>query len=306
MTTPENTTPENTTPPYMDAHGQPTDRLFRPPPLPPETDASVAFDAAEREMWQGRTEAYAGSFARLCAHPVQALLDAAGVGAGTRVLDVGTGTGTAAVAARARGARVSAVDADAGMVAAARARGIDARTGVLPELPYQDGEFDAVVGNFVLNHVGRPRPALAGLHRVLRPGGRLALTTWSERRGAGQDLLGRACAAGGAVIPAYIPRLDPAEDWTRTPEGFTQLLGGAGFLEVEAAELAWDHRAGVEEWWSGASGGVATIGLVVTSQDAETVVRIRREYERLCAEYADAEGQLALPHIALLASGRRT
>ncbi|WP_449349544.1 methyltransferase domain-containing protein [Streptomyces shaanxiensis] len=81
------------------------------------TSATEAFDAAERTMWSGRSEAYAGSFARLCAHPVRALLDAAGIAAGTRVLDVGTGTGTAALAALARGARVSAVDADAGMVA---------------------------------------------------------------------------------------------------------------------------------------------------------------------------------------------
>jgi SAM-dependent methyltransferase len=269
------------------------------------TNGTEAFDAAERAMWKGRAEAYAGSFARLCAHPVEALLDAAGVGAGTRVLDVGTGTGTAAAAAQARGARVSAVDADAGMVAAARARGLDARTGVLPELPYRDGEFDAVVGNFVLNHVGRPRTALAELHRLLRPGGRIALTTWSVRRGAGQDLLGRACEAGGAVPPPYLPRLDPAEDWARTADGLAELLGGAGFIASEAAELAWDHRAGVEEWWSGAAGGVATVGLVVTSQDPATVVRIRREYDRLSAEHAVAEGQLALPHIALLGSGRR-
>lgn len=299
------TSPENTTRPYTDERGRAADRLFQPPPLPPATDATEAFDAAERDMWQGRTEAYAGSFARLCAHPVGVLLDAAGVGEGTRVLDVGTGTGTAAVAARARGARVSAVDADAGMVAAARARGLDARTGVLPELPYGDGEFDAVVGNFVVNHVGRPRAALAELHRLLRPGGRIALTTWSARRGAGQDLLGRACEAGGAVPPAYLPRLDPAQDWTRTADGLAELLGGAGFVEAEAAELMWDHRAGVEEWWSAAAGGVATIGLIVTSQDPGTVVRIRREYERLSAEHTVAEGQLALPHIALLGSGRR-
>ena len=256
-------------------------------------------------MWQGRTEAYAGSFARLCAHPVEALLDAAGVGPGTRVLDVGTGTGTAALAAQARGAEVVAVDADAGMVAAARAGGVAAHIGELPELPCPDGDFDAVVGNFVLNHVGRPRTALAELHRVLRPGGRLALTTWSANRGAGQDLLGRACEAGGAVPPSYLPRLDPAEDWPRTGEGFAQLLGEAGLVAVEAVELAWDHRAGVEEWWSGAAGGVATIGLVVTSQDPETVVRIRREYDRLCAEHTVAEGRLALPHIALLGSARR-
>jgi SAM-dependent methyltransferase len=176
---------------------------------------------------------------------------------------------------------------------------------VLPELPYPDGEFDAVVGNFVVNHVGRPRAALAELHRLLRPGGRIALTTWGARRGAGQDLLGRACAAGGAVPPAHLPRLDPAQDWARTADGLAELLGGAGFVEAEVAELTWEHRAGAEEWWSAAAGGVATIGLVVTSQDPETVVRIRREYERLSARFAVGDGRLALPHVALLGSGRR-
>ncbi|MFF7123141.1 MULTISPECIES: class I SAM-dependent methyltransferase [unclassified Streptomyces] len=267
-----------------------------------ETDATAAFDAAERAMWAGRTEAYAASFGRLCAYPVPALLDAARVGAGTRVLDVGTGTGTAALAAQERGALVRAVDADAGMVAGARRRGVAAEIAVLPELPFPDGEFDAVVGNFVLNHVGRPRAALAELRRVLRPGGRIALTLWGARRGAGQELLGQACAAGGAVPPSYLPRLDPDEDFTRTPQGLAELLAQAGFGGAEAAELAWDHRAGVEEWWGGAAGGVATVGLVVTSQDAETVARIRREYERLSAAYADGEGRLALPHVSLLAS----
>ncbi|MCF3134870.1 class I SAM-dependent methyltransferase [Streptomyces olivochromogenes] len=268
--------------------------------------ATEAFDAAERAMWDGRAEAYGRSFARLCAYPVEALLDAARVGAGTRVLDVGTGTGTAAVAARERGALVRAVDADPGMVAAAVRRGIAAEVAVLPELPFPDGAFDAVVGNFVLNHVGRPRAALAELRRVLRPGGRVALTTWGARRGAGQELLGRACTAGGAVPPAYLPRLDPAEDFARTPDGLAGLLREAGFADADAGELAWDHRTTVEEWWGAAADGLATIGLVVTSQDAGTVVRIRHEYERLCAEFAapetNGEGHLALPHVSLLAA----
>ncbi|MEV7388248.1 MULTISPECIES: class I SAM-dependent methyltransferase [unclassified Streptomyces] len=265
---------------------------------------SDAFDTAERAMWTGRAAAYAESFARLCAHPVEQLLDAAGVTGGTRLLDVGTGTGTAALAAQERGARVVAVDADTGMVAEARAKGVDTRTAVLPELPFPDGEFDVVVGNFVLNHVGRPRAALAELHRVLRPGGRLAVTIWSGRRGAGQDLLGQACAAGGAVPPAHLPRLDAADDFTRSAEGLAGLLAEAGFGDAHATELEWDHRAGLDEWWGGAAGGVATIGLVVTSQDAATVVRIRQAYERLAAGYADGEGRLALPHVALLAAGR--
>ncbi|MFG2818629.1 hypothetical protein ACGFX4_04280 [Kitasatospora sp. NPDC048365] len=53
---------------------------------------TTAFDAYERRTWAGRAEAYAGSFARLCAHPVPQLLDAAAVGDGTRLLDVGTGS----------------------------------------------------------------------------------------------------------------------------------------------------------------------------------------------------------------------
>ncbi|MGW3359913.1 class I SAM-dependent methyltransferase [Streptomyces bungoensis] len=265
-------------------------------------DATAAFDAAERTMWAGRTEAYAGSFGRLCAYPVPALLDAAGVGAGTRVLDVGTGTGTAALAAGERGAVVRAVDADPGMVAEARRRGVAAEVAVLPRLPFADGAFDAVVGNFVLNHVGRPRTALAELRRVLRPGGRLALTLWGARRGAGQELLGQACAAGGAVPPAYLPRLAPDEDFTRTPDGLAALLAESGFTGAGAAELEWDHRATVEEWWSGVAAGVGNVGLVVTSQDAETVGRVRRAYERLSARYDEGEGLLALPHVAVLAS----
>ncbi|MEU0860551.1 class I SAM-dependent methyltransferase [Streptomyces griseofuscus] len=264
--------------------------------------ATAAFDAAERAMWAGRARAYEASFGRLCAHPVPRLLDAARVAAGTKVLDVGTGTGTAARAARERDARVRAVDADPDMVARARLHGIAAEVAVLPELPFPDGEFDAVVGNFVLNHVGRPRAALTELRRVLRPGGRIALTLWGTRRGAGQDLLGRACAAGGAVPPAYLPRLDPAEDFPRTPDGLAALLAETGFDAPRAAELEWDHRAGAEEWWGGAAGGIATIGLVLGAQDAGTVVRIRAEYDRLCAEFArDGEGRLALPHVALLA-----
>src|SRR4051794_41817193 len=89
------TSPENVTPP--------ADRSL------PAADATEAFDAAERDMWQGRTEAYAGSFARLCAPPVEALLDAAGGGRGTRGLVFGTRTGTAAAAAIARWARVNAL-----------------------------------------------------------------------------------------------------------------------------------------------------------------------------------------------------
>lgn len=56
-------------------------------------DPGMDFDAYERELWAGRADAYQRGFARLTAHTVGALLDAAGVEAGTRLLDVGTGPG---------------------------------------------------------------------------------------------------------------------------------------------------------------------------------------------------------------------
>ncbi|MFJ9380594.1 class I SAM-dependent methyltransferase [Streptomyces sp. NPDC101455] len=270
----------------------------------PDPTTTDAFDTAERAMWAGRADAYAASLARLCAYPVPELLDAAQIETGTHVLDVGTGTGTAALAALARGARVCAVDADAGMVAVARAVGVEADVAALPQLPFPDGEFEAVIGNFVINHVGRPRAALTELRRVLKPGGRVALTLWGARRGAGQELFGRAFAAAEAVIPADLPRLDPAEDFARTADGFARLLREAGFMDAGARELEWYHRTTLDEWWGGPAAGVATAGLVVTSQDAGTVVRIRREYERLAGEFAAGEHELALPHIAVLACGR--
>jgi SAM-dependent methyltransferase len=132
--------------------------------------AVTGFDESERRIRAGQAAAYAGTFAKLCAYPVSELLDAAEVGPGVRMLDVGTGPGTVAIAACARGATVTAVDAEPSMVVLARQAGAAAEIHVaaVPELPFSEGKFDAVVGNFVLNHVGRPRAALAELRRVVR------------------------------------------------------------------------------------------------------------------------------------------
>ncbi|WP_167357451.1 class I SAM-dependent methyltransferase [Streptomyces cellostaticus] len=266
----------------------------------------TAFDESERRAWAGQADAYAASFAELCACPVPGLLDAAEVREGARVLDVGTGTGSAAAAACERGAKVTAVDAEPGMVArAARAApGADVRLAALPRLPFADDEFDAVVGNFVLNHVGRPREALKELRRVTRPGGRMAFTVWAVPAAAGQALLGRAVQAAGVTRPAHLPALVPEEDFPRTEQGFAALLGDAGLRDVVCDTLVWDHRTTPEEWWSGPAAGVATIGQIVTSQNPVVIAEIKDHFESLCAEFAGPGGVLVLPHAALTAHGR--
>lgn len=262
-----------------------------------------AFDAYERGMWAGSADAYGRTFARLCADPVPELLDAAGVARGLTVLDVGTGTGAVAAAAAARGARVTAVDADPGMVAAARraAPEADVRQAALPHLPFDDGQFDAVAGNFVVNHVGDPGAALADMRRVLRPGGRLAVTIWASPGRPGQSLLWRALEAAGGG-PGELPRVDV--DFPRDEPGLAGLLAEAGLGEVTCRSLVWNHRTDPETWWAGAAAGIATIGLAFSRQAPETLAAVREHYERLAAEFTTSGGALELPHGALLAAGR--
>ncbi|WP_055588082.1 class I SAM-dependent methyltransferase [Peterkaempfera griseoplana] len=264
------------------------------------------FDEAERQIWAGRAEAFRDSFARLCAHTAPALLDAAGVGPGTRLLDVGTGSGTVAAAACARNARVFAVDAEPGMVTLARRAAPEAHLSVaaLPGLPFAPGSFDAVVANFVINHVGRPAAALAALRSAAQPGGRVAATIWCDPLGAGHELLNRAVAEAGAQPPADLPRLDPADDFPRTGAGFVALFEGAGFTDVACQPVVWDHVAQPAEWWGGAAAGVGLISQAISRQDAGTVARIKAAYDRLVPQYSGPDGSLVLRYHALLARGR--
>jgi SAM-dependent methyltransferase len=268
---------------------------------------TTAFDEYERRAWEGRAAAFAGGVARLCAYPVPQLLDAAEVGEGTRVLDVGTGTGTVAAAACARGAKVTAVDAEPSMVelAGQAAPSAEVLSAVLPELPFQDSSFDAVVGNFVINHVGRPKGALAELRRVVRPGGRIALTIWAVPASAGQALLGRAVEAAGVTRPAHLPPLAAEDDFPRNHEGLAALMASAALRDTTCETLRWEHRASAEEWWSGPAAGLAFIGQLLLSQSQETRAEVKRHFDVLSQEFLGADGQLILPHTAILATARR-
>jgi len=90
---------------------------------------------------------------------------------GERILDLGCGDGTLTAQIIERGALVVGVDASAEMVAAAAARGIDARVCDARVLPF-DREFDAVFSNAVLHWIQDAGAVLAGVARALKPGGR--------------------------------------------------------------------------------------------------------------------------------------
>lgn len=264
----------------------------------------MSFDDHERAQWHGRADDFAGSFAHLCAGAVEALLDAAGVSTGTRMLDVGTGTGAVASAGAARGARVWAADAEPSMVAATAARvpAAEVVLATLPHLPYADGEFDAVLANFVLNHVGDPRAAAAELRRVTGTGGRVAVSVWPAPASPSQALWPEVFAAAGVTaVPGT--RLPAERDFARTPDGLAGVLASAGLRDVTATTLTWTHRVDPETWWAGPAAGLGAAGATLLAQTPEARSRVRAVYDALTRDRTGPDGRLALDTSAVLAVG---
>ncbi len=101
-------------------------------------------------------------------------------------------------------------------------------------------------------------------------------------------------------------RVSAERDFARTAEGLAGLLAGAGLTGVRCETVAWTHRVGVDEWWTGPANGLGALGMVLDGQPVAVVERVRRAYDQVSAAYLGADGRLALPTAALLASGTVT
>ena len=142
-------------------------------------DPFAQFKAKQKEAW--------GLFAPVAAFttpPAASLVNFAGVSKGQQVLDVACGTGVVAVTAARRGATVKGLDLAPALLDVARQNaalsGIDIEftEGDVEQLPYDDASFDVVLSQF--GHMFAPRPVIAvsEMLRVLKPGGRIAFSTW--------------------------------------------------------------------------------------------------------------------------------
>jgi len=229
------------------------------------------------------------------------VLDAARVGPGHRVLDVGCGTGVVARAARPRvgptGA-VTGVDVNDGMLAVARRADPEVlwRQGAAESLPFGDGSFDRVVCQFALMFLVDRAAALGEMARVLAPGGRVAIATWSSAD---------RCPGYAAMI-ALLDRLfgASAADALRAPFSLgapdeLRALVGAAFPGVEVAEHQGVARfASVDAWVLTDVKGWTLADMIDDDQLALLLAEARTELR----EFVLADGSVSFPALALIAS----
>ena len=233
---------------------------------------------------------------------VIALLDAAHVTKGARLLDVACGPGYAAAAAAALGASAIGIDFSSEMVAEARGRypGIEFKEGDAEQLSFEDSSFDAVVLNFGMLHLARPEQALAEAHRVLRPGGRVAFTVWeTPDKAIGFGIVLSAIQKHGDMNvpippgPPFFRFSDPAES--------KRALAAAGFVNGAVSQVPQLWRlpsadALFEVMYNGSVRNAA----LLRAQKPEVVETIRREIRQ-----AVVNAGYELPMPAVLASAEK-
>jgi SAM-dependent methyltransferase len=263
-----------------------------------------AFNAFEAAGWDERATTYHRAFLPLTRLVIEPLLDAAAVGPGMRVLDVGSGPGYLAAAAAARDATAVGVDVAPAMVALARTLHprVEFVQGDGERLRFADDSFDAVVANFAVPHFGRPERAAAEFARVLSPGGKVALSTWdvpaaSRLPGAFYD----AVQEVGAAPPPDLPNGPHFYRFADEAE-FTRLLRDAGLLDATVSTVAFTYHFTGDLFDCLLDGTVRARSLVFGQPEA-IQARIRAALDRLTAPYA-ADGGVDLPISVKVASGR--
>jgi demethylmenaquinone methyltransferase/2-methoxy-6-polyprenyl-1,4-benzoquinol methylase len=179
------------------------------------------------------------------------------LGPGIRVLDLAAGTATSSTAMAVGGVQVVAADFSLGMLAEGRRRlgppaaqtpALVAADGM--QLPFADASFDRVTISFGLRNIVDPATALAELHRVTKPGGRLVICEFSSP----------VWAPFRVVYLNYLMRLLPrvARLVSSDPEAYVYLAESIRAWPDQAALAEIVRQAG----WSGVSWKNLTGGIV--------------------------------------------
>jgi ubiquinone/menaquinone biosynthesis C-methylase UbiE len=202
--------------------------------------------------WDDHVALYEEVFEPLTQSFSEAAIDALAPEPRARVLDSGAGTGGAALELARRGHSVTAIDASMAMVARIKERA--SATGLIVEALTMDGHdlvfpaasFDgalSILGVILFPDAVR---GLSELRRVVRPGGRIVLVTWTAPEA--YELASELRAAALSVLGSLPPRPLPAQLRFREREEFQALFAAAGFPTAEISEVAGELVAPSPAW----------------------------------------------------------
>lgn len=236
--------------------------------------------------------------------PLQgAALDAAHVTPGTRLLDAGCGAGLLALLASLRGARVTAIDASAALLAIARERlpAADVREGDLEALPFADASFDAITA---VNSVFLAADMAAAMHelsRVARPGGRVVVTAWGPPERC--ELLTTLRPAIGPLRPPPTPGAPPQDPGALSePGALAAVLERAGLRVVEEGETAcpfvWPNAEA--SWRGNASAGPNQMAIAHSGEAA-----VRAAFAEAGRAHTRPDGSIRYENVFLWVVGER-
>jgi trans-aconitate methyltransferase len=196
---------------------------------------------ASTSSWDAGDYARVGGFVPALGAAALELLDPQ---TGEAILDVGCGDGTLTLQIKERGAEVVGIDNSLSMVAAAKAKGLDARLMDAAELKFAEA-FDGAFSNATLHWVLDKERAARAIWFALKNGGRFA----GEMGGAGNLARLRQALDTELVERGYGPPTYAA-NWYPTPQEFTAIYEQAGFRDIEAELIerptALEH--GVASW----------------------------------------------------------
>jgi SAM-dependent methyltransferase len=173
----------------------------------------------------------------MCTPFYQAVLDATGVRAGTRLLDVGCGGGFALLLAAQRGAVVSGIDATPELLDIARERVPEAQltVGDLEDpLPHDQASFDVVTAFNSVQYAADAVAAVKNLAHVTRPGGRIAVLVWGPPDRCESGAMFQEFAK---ILPPPPPAAPGAVAWSE--EGsLEKLAAAAGLPTLSVADVS--------------------------------------------------------------------
>ena len=237
--------------------------------------------------WGGVAHTWAELQEPIAAPLWQAMVDAAGVGPGTRLLDAGCGAGGASLLAAQRGALVNGLDASDALLAIARVRVPDGefRAGDLELLPYADSTFDVVLAADVLPRTARPAVVLGELARVSRQGAYVvvAIGTMPDPPQQAITLVPRELLPAGCAGPEPFALAEPGV--------LEALVAGAGLRVLATDEVCcpWEYTDPETAWQAYALTGPLQAAMRLLGQ-----APVRAAVLRALVPHATAEGTVRL------------